>query len=143
VTLSTPHFLSFFISLSLSLSLSQTPRMCVLIGSPPPLQMLYTTVCCSSKYAHKNYRKKYAEFFFKQSNRQIRTDVKIRVFNAGLLARSQFLSGSSCDRPTRSRFSVVFLDPRANVVLVPKFHVALHASRADLAMVTFKHFALI
>jgi hypothetical protein len=30
-----------------------------------------------------------------------------RVFNAGLLPRSQFASGRSCDRPTRSRFSLV------------------------------------
>jgi hypothetical protein len=34
--------------------------------------------------------------------------------------------------PTRSRFSVVFLDPRANAELVPKFHVALPASHAAL-----------
>jgi hypothetical protein len=34
-------------------------------------------------------------------------------------------SGRSCDRPTRSRFSVVFLGPRANAEFVPKFHVAL------------------
>jgi hypothetical protein len=58
--------------------------------------------------------------------------------HAGLRARSQFISGSSCDRPTRSRFSVVFLCPRANAELVPKFHVALHASRAALPMVTSK-----
>jgi hypothetical protein len=37
-----------------------------------------------------------------------------------------------------SRFSVVFLGPRANVELVPKFHVALHASHAALPMVTFE-----
>jgi hypothetical protein len=44
----------------------------------------------------------------------------------------------SCDRPTRSRFSVVFLGPRANADLVLKFHVALHASHAALLMVTLK-----
>jgi hypothetical protein len=31
---------------------------------------------------------------------QIGTIVKVRVFNAGLLARSQFASGQSCNRPT-------------------------------------------
>jgi hypothetical protein len=41
-------------------------------------------------------------------------------------------------RPTRSRFSVVFLGPRANAVSVPKFHIALHASHAALQMVTLK-----
>jgi hypothetical protein len=56
----------------------------------------------------------------------------------GLPARSQFASGSSCDRPTRSRFSVVFFDPKANAELVPKFHVALHASHAALLLVTSK-----
>jgi hypothetical protein len=33
---------------------------------------------------------------------------------------------------------MVFLDPRANAELVPKFHVALHASHAALLMVTLK-----
>jgi hypothetical protein len=41
-------------------------------------------------------------------------------------------------RPIRSRFSVVFLDPRANAEFVPKLHVALHASHAALPMVTSK-----
>jgi hypothetical protein len=66
---------------------------------------------------------------------QIVTDVRVRGCNAGLLARSQFASGRSCDLPTQSRFSVVFLGPRANAELVPRFHVALHASHASLPMV--------
>jgi hypothetical protein len=33
---------------------------------------------------------------------------------------------------------LVFLGPRANAELVPKFHVALHASNAALPMVTLK-----
>jgi hypothetical protein len=36
------------------------------------------------------------------------------------------------------RFSVIFLGPRANAVLVPKFHVALHASRTAVQMITLK-----
>jgi hypothetical protein len=60
------------------------------------------------------------------------------VFNAGLLARSQFASGRSCDRPTRSRISVVFLGPRANAAFLPKFHVSLHASHTALLMVELK-----
>jgi hypothetical protein len=67
---------------------------------------------------------------------RIGTNVRVRGFNAGLLARSQFASGRSCDRPTRTRFFVVFLGPRANAELVPKFHVALHASHAALPMAT-------
>jgi hypothetical protein len=74
----------------------------------------------------------------KKKTAQIGTNVRARVFNAGLLARSQFASGRSCDRPTRSRFSVVFLGHRANAELVPKFHVAVHASHAALPMVTLK-----
>jgi hypothetical protein len=36
------------------------------------------------------------------------------------------------------RTNVRFLGPRANAELVPKFHVALHASHAALQMVTLK-----
>jgi hypothetical protein len=80
--------------------------------------------------------------FFNKATAQPGTDAKVRVFSAGLLARSQFASGRSCDRPARSRFSEVFLDPRANAELVPKFHVALYASHAALPMVTSKFLAL-
>jgi hypothetical protein len=70
---------------------------------------------------------------------QIGINARARGFGVGLLTRSQFASGRSCDRPTRSRLSVVFLGPRANAELVPKFHVALHASsHAALPMVTLK-----
>jgi hypothetical protein len=69
---------------------------------------------------------------------QTGTNVRARGVNAGLLARSQFASGRSCHRPTRSRFSVVFLGLRANAELVHKFHVALHASHAAHPMVTLQ-----
>jgi hypothetical protein len=72
----------------------------------------------------------------KTTTAQLGTNVRVRGFNARLLARSQFASGRSCDRPTRSRFSVVVHGPRTNAELVPKFHVALHASHAALPMVT-------
>jgi hypothetical protein len=49
--------------------------------------------------------------------------------------------GSHTDQPTRSRFSVVFLGPRANAELVLKFHVALHASHAALQILTFPNFS--
>jgi hypothetical protein len=74
----------------------------------------------------------------KKKAAQIETNVRTREFNAGLLARIQLASRRFCDRPTRSRFSVVFFGPRANSELVPKFHVALHASHAALLMVTSK-----
>jgi hypothetical protein len=51
------------------------------------------------------------------------TSIRAREFKAGLLA------------------SVVFLGPRANAELVPKFQVELHASHAAIPMVT-KNFAL-
>jgi hypothetical protein len=102
-------------------------------------QVLYT-VCCSSKlYAHKNVRKpKLVNVFDNKAAAQIGTNDRARGVNARLLARSHFASGRYCDRPTRSRFSVAFLGPRANAELVPKFHVALHVSHAALPMVTFK-----
>jgi hypothetical protein len=76
--------------------------------------------------------------FFIKATAQIETNVRAHEFKAGLLARSQFAPTLSCDRPTRSRFPVVFLGPRANSELVPKFHAALHASHAVLPMVTLK-----
>jgi hypothetical protein len=52
-----------------------------------------------------------------------------------LTAKKSVAFGRSCDQPTRSRFSAVFLGPRANAELVPKFHVALHTSHVALPMV--------
>jgi hypothetical protein len=72
----------------------------------------------------------------KRATAQIGNNVRARIFNIGLLARSQFASIRSCDQPTQSRFSVVFLGPIANAELVPKFHVALRALHAALPMVT-------
>lgn len=43
-----------------------------------------------------------------------------------------------CDRPTRTRFPVVFLVPRANADLVSKTHVALHAVSATFPSISFK-----
>jgi hypothetical protein len=74
----------------------------------------------------------------KENPAQIGTKVRARIFNARLLDRSQFASGRSCDRPTRSRFSVIFLGPGTNAELVPRFHIALHVSHAAFPMVTLK-----
>jgi hypothetical protein len=107
--------------------------------------VLYTVWCLSKSYAHtNNCAKKLVGIKRKKKQKRetqqhgLGTNVRVRGFKAGLLARSQFASGRSCDRPTRSRFSVVFLGPRANIELVPKFYVALHASHAALPMVTLK-----
>jgi hypothetical protein len=106
--------------------------------------------CCTQlSGAHQNYAHKPKDlykqicklFSSNKATAQIGSNVRICVFNAGLLARSQFASGRSCKRRIRSRFSAVFLGPRANVELVPKFHVALHASHVALPLVTstFRH----
>jgi hypothetical protein len=102
--------------------------------------MLYTVWHLSKSYAHNNNCKKATCWKKEKKNTtaEIGTNVRVRGFNAGLLARRQFASGRSCDRPTRSRFSVLFLGPRANAELVPTFHVALHASHGALPMVTLK-----
>jgi hypothetical protein len=68
----------------------------------------------------------------------IETNVRDRVFNAGVLAKSLCEFGRSCDPTTRSKLFVVVLGSRANAELVPKFHVALHASHAALPMVTLQ-----
>jgi hypothetical protein len=111
--------------------------------------VLYTVWCLSKSYAHTNNwkkqlvgKKKKWKKLKKQKRKtqqhRLGTNVRVRGFNAGLLARSQFASGRSWDRPTRSRFPVVFLGPRANTELISKFHVALHASLATVPMVTLK-----
>jgi hypothetical protein len=51
--------------------------------------------------------KQLVNVFKEKKKPQIGTSVRARVFNAGLLVRSQFASGRPCDRPTRSRFSLV------------------------------------
>jgi hypothetical protein len=104
--------------------------------------VLHTVWCLSKSYAHtNNYKKQLVGKKEKNKKtkrnpqrRRLGTNVRVRGFNVGLLARSQFASGRSCDRPTRSRFSVFFLGPRANAELVIKFHDALHASHAALAL---------
>jgi hypothetical protein len=74
----------------------------------------------------------------KEKTAQIGTNVRARVLNAGLLARSKFASVRCSDWPTSSRVAVVLLGPRTNAELVPKFRVALHASHAELSIVLLK-----
>jgi hypothetical protein len=93
----------------------------------------------------KNLQKQLVNVFKEKKKRknntaQIGTNVRTRIFNAALLARSQFASGMSCNQPSGSRFSVVLLGPRENAESVPKFHIALHASHAAIPMVTLKKF---
>jgi hypothetical protein len=94
------------------------------------------------KYAHKKIikirRNKYVNYLNKVRAQIHELTLGFAYLNAGLLTRNQFASERPCDRPNRSRFSVVFLDPKANAELVPKFHVALHATYAALALVTSK-----
>ena len=59
---------------------------------------------------------------------------------AGLLARNQFASRRSRDRPTRSSFSKIFLGPRANAELAPIIYIALHASKAALTKINLNFF---
>jgi hypothetical protein len=97
--------------------------------------------CLYKLYANKIFVKPTCKCFQRKEekkNTDKDTSVATRVFNAGLLARSRFASGRPCDRPTRSRLSVVFLGPRANAELVPKFHIALPASHAAIPMATSK-----
>jgi hypothetical protein len=42
--------------------------------------------------------------FKEKKNTQLGTSVRARVFNAGLLARSHFASGRSCDRPSCTQY---------------------------------------
>jgi hypothetical protein len=76
-------------------------------------QVLYTVCCLSKLYTHKNVYINGLYMFSKQKIEEKRpaeigTSVQARVFNVGLLARSQFASGRFCFRPSRSRISEVF-----------------------------------
>jgi hypothetical protein len=80
------------------------------------VQVLYMVWCLSKLYADKMFVKTTCKCFQRKEKKekgkeekkaQIGTNVRARVFNAGLLARSLFASGRSCDRTTRSRFSLV------------------------------------
>jgi hypothetical protein len=46
--------------------------------------------------------------------------------------------GSSCDRPTRSKFSMVFLGPRANLEFVHKYQVARNARHEAISILISK-----
>jgi hypothetical protein len=54
------------------------------------------------------------------------------------LEASLRLQGPDANQPTRSRFSVVLLGPRANAELIHKFHVEHCASHATLPIVTLQ-----
>jgi hypothetical protein len=105
--------------------------------------VLYTVWCLSKSYEHTNNckekqlvgkKKKEARKRKDRKKQQHRlgTNVRVRGFKERLLVRSQFAPGSSCDRPTLSRFSVVLLGPRVNAELV------LHASHSAIPMGTLK-----
>jgi hypothetical protein len=56
-----------------------------------------------------------------------------RLLFAGLLARSQYASGRSCDRPIPSNFNIVFRGRKAKTTLVPIIRIALYISHAILS----------
>jgi hypothetical protein len=105
-------------------------------------RVLYTVWCLSKSYTHVNNYKKNNSRKKKTTTAQMRTNVRNRGFNAGLLTRSQFASGRSCGRSTGLRFSVVVLGSRANAELVPKFHVAPYDSHAALPTVTLQNLCI-
>jgi hypothetical protein len=62
-------------------------------------------------------------------------NVRVRGFNAGLLARSQLHLEGPATGQLDQGFPWFSLVPVQIAELVPKFHVALHASHAALPMV--------
>jgi hypothetical protein len=54
------------------------------------------------------------EFYSNKRAGQIWKNVRLRTLIAGMLAKSQLAFGRPCYRTTRTRFSVVFLDPGEN-----------------------------
>jgi hypothetical protein len=74
----------------------------------------------------------YIYIYINKAASQIRTKVRVRVFNARLPVRNQYASVIPATGDLDQGFFVVFLGPRANAELVPKTHVTLHASHAGL-----------
>jgi hypothetical protein len=66
------------------------------------------------------------EHLSNKANAHVTTTIGLACLNAGLQARSHYALGRSCDRPNRSRFSMVFSIVQKNAELIPKFHIALH-----------------
>lgn len=62
----------------------------------------------------------------------------VYYLNAGLLARSQYESGRSCNRPTGSRVFAFLFAPTANAPLILKIKDALRASHADIPKLNSK-----
>jgi hypothetical protein len=91
--------------------------------------VLHTVWCLFKSYAHSNNYKKQLVKRRKKQKKNTTAQIGTNVTSPGLLARSQFAFGSSCYCPSSSR---------ANAELVPKFHVALHASHVALPVVTLK-----
>jgi hypothetical protein len=85
------------------------------------------------KTTYKRFQRKRKKIKIKTS--QIWTNVTVRVFKAGLLARNQVASERSCDQSTPPSLFIGFLGPRVNAELISKFQVALHASYEALPMV--------
>ena len=54
------------------------------------------------------------------------------------LARIRYISGSSCDRPSRSKMFTTDLDPTANADIERKFVTQLQVSHGDLSVLTSK-----
>jgi hypothetical protein len=69
--------------------------------------VLYTVWRLSKSYVHNNNCKKNLLKKERKRKEKHNSTDRARGFNAGLLARSQFASRRSCDRPTRSRFPLV------------------------------------
>jgi hypothetical protein len=103
------------------------------------LQNIIHSCCAHRKCAHKRKSVKGMTFFFQiKQTAQIGINFRVRVFNDEMLVRSKFASGRSCDRPTRSRFFVVFFGSRANAEFVTEFSIALHDLHVVFPIVRLK-----
>jgi hypothetical protein len=79
-------------------------RACVHVGMRLFAGVLHSSVLIQHECTE-NPINKHITLFPDKATAQARNNMKARMPNAGPLARSQFASGSPCDRPTRSKFS--------------------------------------
>lgn len=76
-----------------------------------------------------------SQCYYKKTPNKHKLPLWFLYLKAGLLARTLYAPGRSCDQLPRSKFSLFFLGPRANAELIPRIHMTtLH--KIDIKFLT-------
>jgi hypothetical protein len=103
-------------------------------------QVLYTVWYLSKSYAHINCKKQQLVGKTRKEKRKKTSTDRLMLGLADLMQDCWSGVRLHPEGPASSQLTqgvpMVFLGPRTNAELVPKFHIALHASHAALLMIT-------